>query len=93
MEAAPGPWFAPAALLKVQQRDGVQPHVAVVVYGQGHGEAAIAHQVVVPLLDAHGPGPDVLTAVDGQELFAVAGLTQIAFFVQQRLGGGDLMLG
>ena len=79
-------------LLQLQERDGIQPHVAVVVDGQGHSKAAIINKVVIPLLDVDGAGLNVPAAVDGQELFAVTGLTQVAVFVQQRLGGSDFML-
>ena len=91
-EGAHGAFGLLPALLKVQQGDGVQPHVAVVIDGQRHGEAAVVDEIVVPFLDAHGAGLDVLAAVDGQELFAVAGLAQIAVFVQQRTCVRDLVL-
>ena len=80
------------ALVKVQQGDGVQAHVAVVGNGQGHGEMAVINKVIVPLLDAQRPGLDIPAAIDRQELFAVTGLAQVALFVQQGLGGGDLVL-
>ena len=53
---------------------------------------AVVNKVIVPLLDAQGPGLDIPAAIDRQELFAVTGLAQVALFVQQGLGGGDLVL-
>ena len=79
-------------LIKVQERDGIQPHVAVVGDGQRHGEMVVGRQIVVPFLDAGLSGPDVGAAVDGQEPLGVARLPQAALVIEQRCAVGDLML-
>ena len=79
-------------LVKVQERDGVQPHVAVVGNGQRHGEMVVGRQIVIPFLDAGLPGPDVGAAVDGQDPLGVARLPQAALVIEQRCAVGDLML-
>ena len=79
-------------LVKVQERNGVQAHVPVVIDGQGHGEVVVGHQVIVPLLDAGRRGLDIRPAIDGQEPLGIARLPQIAAAVQQGPRRGDLML-
>ena len=68
--------------LKMQKRNGVQSHIAVIVNGQRQGKAVIGHQIVIPFFDMQCAGLDVRTAVDRQELFGIARLAQIAVFVQ-----------
>ena len=80
------------AVFKVEQGDGVKPHVAVVVHGEREGEAAVVDKVVVPFLDAHFARLDVGTAVYRQQLFGVAGLGEVSFGVKQGNGAGDLVL-
>lgn len=80
------------ALVKMQERDGVQAHIPVVVNGQSHGKVVICDEIIVPLLDAGRRGLDIRPAIDGQKPLGIARLPEIAAAVQQGPCGGDLML-
>ena len=80
------------SVFKVQQGDRVKPHVAVVVHGEGEGEAAVVDEVVIPFLDAELAGLYIGAAVDGEELLCVAGLGEVSAAVEQRDAFGDLVL-
>ena len=79
-------------LPKIYQRNGVQPHIAVVRNGQAQGALAVHHQVVVPLLDPQRPALCLVPLVDGQRLSGVSRFPQVAVLVQQRPRLGDLVL-
>ena len=79
-------------LVELQERDGVQPHIAVVGNGQSHGKMVVGRQIVVPFLDAALPRPDIGAAVDGQEPLGISRLPQAAGLVKERCAVGDLML-
>ncbi len=79
-------------LPKIQQRDGVQPHIAVVRDGQRQAKLAVHDQIVVPLLDPQRGRLDLVPVVHRQQLFGETRLPQVALPVQQRPRLRDLML-
>ena len=80
------------ALLKIQQRHGVQPHVAVVRDREAQRKAAVVHTVIVPLLQPQDTRLHIRAAVDREQLFRVARLGQIPGGVEQHHRARDLML-
>ena len=91
-EGAHGTFRLFPALVEVQKRDGVEPHVPIVVDRQGDSVVVVRDEVVVPLLDARGPGADGGAVIDRQEPLGVARLAEIARRVEQRRAAGDFML-
>ena len=75
-----------------EEGGGAEAHVAVVRHGESQGDPAVGDAVVVPLLDAKGAGLHGGPAVVPEEGPGPAGLRQAAVALQQRQGGGDLML-
>lgn len=80
------------AVFKVKQGDGVKPHVAVVVNGEGECKAAIIDEVVIPFLNAELADLYIGAAIDGQELLCIARLGEVSAAVEQRDAFSDFML-
>ena len=56
------------ALLKIQETDGVQAHVAVVGDGQRDAEAVVAHIVIIPFLESGETALDLRAVIDRHRL-------------------------
>ena len=80
------------AVFKVQQGDGVKPHVSVVVHGEREGKAAVVDKIVIPFLDAQLARLDIGAAVYREELFGVAGLVRFPLPSSSGMAFGDLVL-
>ena len=81
-----------AVIVKIQEGHAVHVQIAVVGNGQGQGVPVRHDAVIIPFLDAHGRGfhrPTIVILDEGQ---GVAPFRQASVCVQQRAGGGHLVL-